>query len=152
VVGGVLLWRGEQVRAAATAVALGILGHAALASCLIPRLEPLMLSQRTEQVIAKARLLPRQGIAPSPVAVAGYAEPSLVFGLGTGTELGGPDGAAQAIAERRPAVVEGREQKAFEAELKARKVRAVKIGEVSGLDYSNGDEMTLRIYGPEAAP
>jgi len=144
--------RGRQIAALTAALGLGIAGHAALVAGLLPRLDPLMLSQRTEDAIAAARLLPRQGIAPSPVAVAGYAEPSLVFGLGTGTELGGPEEAADAIAERRPAVVEDREQAAFAAALKARGVTARQVGKVEGLNYSNGDATTLRIFGPPPAP
>ena len=146
--GAYMLLKGRAGTALVTAGALGIAAHAALAAGLAPRLEPLWLSQRTEQALAQARLLPRQGIAPAPVAVAGYAEPSLVFALGTPTDLGGPDQAAEALADNRPAVVEGREQKAFEAALKARGLKPREIGEVRGLDYSNGDETSLRIYAP----
>jgi 4-amino-4-deoxy-L-arabinose transferase-like glycosyltransferase len=149
--GAYILLRGAPKAALASALVLGIAGHGALAALLVPRLEPLMLSSRIEMAIATARLLPRQGIVPSPVAVAGYAEPSLVFALGTATDLGGPEEAADAIEERRPAVVESREQAAFDQALRARGVRARQVGEVTGLDYSNGDEMTLRIYGPVAA-
>lgn len=126
--------------------ALGVLGHGALAAGLAPRLEPLWLSQRTEQALAAARLLPRQGIAPAPVAVAGYAEPSLVFAIGTPTDLGGPVDAALALAQNRPAVVEGREEAEFRRAAAALGVKPLQVGEVSGLDYSNGDETTLRIY------
>jgi 4-amino-4-deoxy-L-arabinose transferase-like glycosyltransferase len=129
-----------------SAVGLGVLGHAALAAGLVPRLDPLWLSDRTERAMADARLLPRQGVADAPVAVAGYAEPSLVFALGTPTELEGPQEAARAIAERRPAVVEAREEPAFRQALMAAGARAVQVAEVAGLDYSNGDEMTLRVY------
>jgi hypothetical protein len=116
---------------------------------MLPGLQPLWLSARVEQTLAGARLLPRQGIAPAPVAVAGYAEPSLVFALGTPTDLGGAKEAADAIAEHRPAVVEDREAQAFRAELAARNLKVRPMGEVRGLDYSNGDDMVLRIY---AAP
>ncbi|MBR7621671.1 glycosyltransferase family 39 protein [Phenylobacterium sp. 20VBR1] len=146
--GGYMLMKGRAATALVTAGALGILGHTALVAGLAPRLEPLWLSQRTEHALAQARLLPRQGIAPAPVAVAGYAEPSLVFALGTPTDLGGPDQAAEALADNRPAVVESREQKAFDAAIKARGLKPRQIGEITGLDYSNGDDTTLRIYAP----
>lgn len=149
-----LLVRHQPVTALVTAAGLGILAHGALVGGFAPRLEPLWLSQRTEQALAQARLLPRQGIAAPPVAVAGYAEPSLVFALGTPTILGGPEEAAEALADDRPAVVEAREQPAFEAALKARGLKPRQIGEVTGLDYSNGDETHLRLYapGPVTAP
>jgi 4-amino-4-deoxy-L-arabinose transferase-like glycosyltransferase len=145
-VGAYMIVRRAPQAALAGALGLGLLGHAALAAGLAPRLDPLWLSSRTEKAMARADLLPRQGIAEAPVAVAGYAEPSLVFELGTPTELGGPEEAAQAIAERRPAVVEAREDAAFRRALAAYNAQAVVVDTVRGLDYSNGDEMTLRIY------
>jgi 4-amino-4-deoxy-L-arabinose transferase-like glycosyltransferase len=132
--------------AVATAIGLGLLGHAALVAGLAPRLDPLWLSRRTEAAMGKAQLLPRQGIADAPVAVAGFAEPSLVFALGTETELGGPEDAAEAIAEHRPAVVEARQDAAFRQALAALHATAVQVAEVSGLDYSDGHKMTLHIY------
>ena len=147
-VGAYLLWRREPTKALAAAAALSIRGHGAFAATFIPRLEPLLLSKRTADILAEQRLLPRQGITPAPVAVAGYAEPSLVFELGTPTDLGGVDQAVKALADQRPAVVEGREQAQFEASLKARNVKAREIGKVDGLNYSNGDDTTLRVYAP----
>src|SRR5690606_37137103 len=138
--GAYLLWRGKPAHAIVAAGVLTLLGHGAFAGAFAPRLEPLWLSQRTEDALAAARLLPRQGIAPAPVSVAGYAEPSLVFALGTPTDLGGVEEAVDALAGQRPAVVEGREQKAFEAAMKARGIKAREIGQIDGLDYSNGDE------------
>ncbi|MDB5453033.1 MAG: 4-amino-4-deoxy-L-arabinose transferase, partial [Caulobacteraceae bacterium] len=144
--GAYMLLRQDARRAAIAALVLGAAGHAALAAGLVPRLDPLWLSSRVEKVMAQARLLPRQGVAEAPVAVAGYAEPSLVFALGTDTGLDGPAEAAQAIAERRPAVVEAREEPGFQAWLKALNIQAVPVGVVRGLNYSKGDEMTLRVY------
>lgn len=144
--GAYMLVARDAARAVTVAVVLGASGHAALAAGLVPRLDPLWLSRRVETIMGDARLLPRQGIAEAPVAVAGYAEPSLVFALGTDTGLDGPAEAAQAIAERRPAVVEGREEAGFQAWLAALKIRAVPVGEVRGLNYSKGDEVTLRVY------
>jgi 4-amino-4-deoxy-L-arabinose transferase-like glycosyltransferase len=148
--GAYMLVRKAPLGALAVAIATGMAAHIALSAALLPRLEPLWLSARTEKAMMAARLTPRQGIAPAPVAVAGYAEPSLVFALGTPTELSGPVEAAEAIADRRPAVVEAREDKEFHATLRALRVRARPVAKVAGLDYSNGDEMTLTIY--EALP
>ncbi|RAK59942.1 glycosyltransferase family 39 protein [Phenylobacterium hankyongense] len=144
--GAYMMVRNTPRGALVSALGLGLLGHAALAAGLAPRLDPLWLSSRTEKVMAKARLLPRQGLADAPVAVAGYAEPSLVFALGTPTELDGPDEAAEAIVESRPAVVESRQDAAFRRALLAHQAQAVLVATVKGLDYSNGDKMTLRIY------
>ena len=152
-VGAYMLVKDRPLPALAAALAFGILGHAALIAGLAPRLDPFWLSRRTEAAMAKAQLLPRQGVADAPVTVAGYAEPSLVFALGTETELGGPDDAAQAIVEHRPAVVEGRQDPAFRQALTADHVAAQEVAEVKGLDYSDGHKMTLRIYrAPDNAP
>ncbi|HEX5264322.1 MAG TPA: glycosyltransferase family 39 protein, partial [Phenylobacterium sp.] len=113
---------------------------------LAPRLNPLWLSARTERAMEKAQLLPEQGIADAPVTVAGYAEPSLVFALGTPTELAGAEDAAQAISEHRPAVVEQREEADFRKALAAYNAQAHLVATVKGLDYSDGKKMTLRIY------
>ncbi|WP_091736123.1 ArnT family glycosyltransferase [Phenylobacterium immobile] len=149
-VGAYMLWRGAALGATTWATGLTVLGHAVLIAGLAPRLEPLWLSQRTEAVMARAKLLPRQGLADAPVAVAGYAEPSLVFALGSDTQLDDADEAAAAIADRRPAVVEARQAAAFKAALARRGVTAVEVGRVAGVDYSNGDDMRLSIY--RAAP
>ena len=145
-VGAYMIVRRAPRAALVSALGLGVLGHGVLAAGLAPRLDPLWLSDRTEHALAAARLLPRQGVAEAPVAVAGFAEPSLVFALGTPTELEDAEEAAQAIAEGRPAVVEAREEAAFRAALAAAGARARLVSEIEGLDYSNGDEMTLRVY------
>ena len=146
VIGGYMIVRRAARAAVLAALGLGLAGHAALAAGLAPRLDPLWLSDRTERAMAKARLLPRQGVAEAPVAVAGYAEPSLVFALGTPTELEGAGEAARAISENRPAIVEHREERAFHQALAVYGVKAYVVATVKGLDYSNGDETTLRVY------
>ena len=152
--GGWLLLRGKTLKALGAALPLGLLGHAVLVGGLAPHLEPLLLSTRTEAMLASAHLLPRQGVYPGPVAVAGYAEPSLVFAIGTRTQLGDAEDAVTALSENRPAVVEARQKAGFEALVRAARLSPRKIGEVKGLDYSNGDDMTLTVYGPqqETAP
>jgi hypothetical protein len=89
-------------------------------------------------------------MAASPVAVAGYAEPSLVFALGTPTHLGDAADAAQAIATFRPAVVESAQETAFRAALDARGLRVRMVRQVEGLNYSKGQPVSLRIYVNDA--
>lgn len=146
--GAWMLWRGQALLALALSIPLGLLGHAALVGGLAPHLEPLLMSKRTEALLAGAHLLPRQGVYPGPVAVAGYAEPSLVFAVGTRTQLGDAKEAAEALAENRPAVVEARQQPEFDRITKAAGLAPKAVGQVKGLDYSNGDDMTLTVYAP----
>ncbi len=153
-VGGVLIFRKAAGTALVAAGVLGVLAHAAFFGQLAPRLEPLWLSQRLALAMESNGLAPRAGVVPGPVEVAGYAEPSLVFALGTDTGLGGPKEAAAAIAEGRTAVVEKHEQPAFLAALKAAGLSPRPAGTISGVDYSNGDDMALTLYRgePQAAP
>jgi 4-amino-4-deoxy-L-arabinose transferase-like glycosyltransferase len=141
-----LLARRAAGAATAAAVGLGVLAHAALAALVVPGLEPLKVSARLEAALEAARLLPRQGVAEAPVAVAGYAEPSLVFALGTTTELHGAEEAAVAVVQGRPAIVEALEAERFQAALKKQGVRAREVARVDGLNYSKGDPVSLGIY------
>jgi 4-amino-4-deoxy-L-arabinose transferase-like glycosyltransferase len=144
-VGAVLVTRRTAAIALVAAGALGIAAHAALVGLFVPRLEPLLLSPRLEEALERADLAPRGG-APGPVAVTGYAEPSMIFLLGATTELTDPAGAAEAVAQGRPAVVEGRQEKAFQAALAALGQTARPAGVVDGFDYSDGDKERLTLY------
>ena len=146
--GAFLLLRRRAGLAAAAVIGLGVLAHGALAGGLAPSLKPIWLSERVAEALARAKISPRQGLASSPVAVAGYGEPSIVFALGASTKLGDAADAAQAIAQGRPAVVEGREQRAFVQDLTDADAGALLVGTVSGLDYSNNKTQILRIYQP----
>ena len=151
-VGGVLIFRKAAGTALVAAGVLGVLAHAAFFGQLAPRLEPLWLSQRLALAMESNGLAPRAGVVAGPVEVAGYAEPSLVFALGTNTGLGGAKEAAEAIAEGRTAVVEKHEQPAFLAALRAAGLSPRAAGTISGVDYSNGDDMTLTLYRGEPQP
>jgi 4-amino-4-deoxy-L-arabinose transferase-like glycosyltransferase len=135
----------------AAALALGIAAHAGLAG-LAPQLGPLWLSRRIVAALDQARLDPRAGLTPGPVTVTGYAEPSLVFLLGTGTELGDADAAAAAISDGRPAVVEQRQDAAFRRALAAGGLRASAVGAAQGLDYSTGRADVLTVYRSDDPP
>jgi 4-amino-4-deoxy-L-arabinose transferase-like glycosyltransferase len=150
--GATLLWRQRALAAALAASVLGALGHGVLAGKVLPALRPLWLSTAAAGVLSRAGVAPGQGLAPGPVAVAGYAEPSLVFLLGADTELCGPGDAAGAIAQGRPAIIEGRLDGAFQAALADRGVAAREAGAVAGFDYSNGRRDLLRLYRPASPP
>ena len=145
-VGAVLLLRRRARRALAWAGVVALGAHGVLAAGVAPALRPLWLSQRTADALARARFDPRDGLTPGPVTVAGYEEPSLVFLLGTTTELGDVDDAADAVGEGRPAVVEARQEAAFRAALAEQRLAAGVVGQVSGLDYSNNRRDMLRIW------
>jgi 4-amino-4-deoxy-L-arabinose transferase-like glycosyltransferase len=147
-VGAVALVQRASRTAFATTAALAVIAHGVLLAGLAPRLEPLWLSERTSDTLARAGLHPRSGLASGPAAVSGYAEPSLVFALGTRTGLGGVEEAAEAIAQGRPAVVEAADLPAFRAALQRRDTAARAVGQVRGVNYSKGDPAVLTVFAP----
>jgi 4-amino-4-deoxy-L-arabinose transferase-like glycosyltransferase len=140
----VSFWRRAEPGLAARAMVLALLVLPLGFAFVAPRLDRLWLSRAAAGLVA--RYVPPKGVA---VAAAGYAEPSLVFMLGTKTMLVDADRAAQHLTTARGALalVEGRSDKSFRADLAARGWAPRAIGTVSGLDYSNGRPMTLTLYG-----
>ncbi|HXR86990.1 MAG TPA: glycosyl transferase, partial [Stellaceae bacterium] len=127
------------IRAAVMALLLLAVGFEFVA----PALDALWLSRSAAALIADAG-------APNdlPLAVAGDAEPSLVFLLGTKTKLVSGDAAADYLAStpKARALVETRSVAAFTAALAARDLKPQPLGAVAGLDYSNGHGMELTLY------
>jgi 4-amino-4-deoxy-L-arabinose transferase-like glycosyltransferase len=151
-VGAWFMLRSQMAKALLAGGALALLAHGLLLGVLAPSLRPLWLSNRAAKALAAAGASPRQGVIEGPVTVAGYEEPSLVFLLGTGTELGDASSAADAISEGRPAIVEARQTAAFQAALAANGVKARRAGEGAGLDYSNNQHDVLQIFLPVSPP
>ena len=147
--GGVLDVR-YQLRPAGLVFAgvLGIAAHAALVGGVLPDLRAAWPSRGAARLIARAGLDPRNGVTPGPVAVAGYAEPSLVFLLGTDLELDGPVEAAQALEAGRPVLVERRVAPVFLAKLAKDHTRHIEVGVTRGLDYSDGRRVELTLWRP----
>jgi 4-amino-4-deoxy-L-arabinose transferase-like glycosyltransferase len=145
-----LRWRPR--RGFLLALVLGVLTHAALSAGLLPRFSALWASDRIADRLAKDGLDPRNGVTTGPVAVVGYAEPSLVFALGTGTELDSPQDGADSVSDGQPAIVEGRADRAFRAALAAQKVRAMPVETVRGFDYSMGRPVALTLWKSLAPP
>jgi 4-amino-4-deoxy-L-arabinose transferase-like glycosyltransferase len=146
--GASLLIRRHAVAAVSTSAIVALVAHGVLVGALAPALRPLWLSSRAARALALVDLSPLEGMTPGPVTVAGYEEPSIVFLLGTNTAFGDAAAAAAAIAEGRPAIVEGRLDVAFQSELTRRGIKALRVGEGAGLDYSNNHHDILRIYRP----
>lgn len=131
---------------------LGVATHVVLTGGLAPRLNALWTSKRVAERLAQDHLDPRNGVTTGPVAVTGYAEPSLVFVLGAGTELDNPADAADAVGDGQPAIVEKKQDQAFRAALLAQKVAAQPVDEVKGFDYSIGKPVDLTIWRSLAPP
>ena len=148
-IGAFLLLHRAAITAVIVSIMLGIIAHGALAGTL-RQLRPLAVAPQLERILLTAGIHPRQGRA-GPVAVTGFHEPSLVFLTGRDTELTDADGAARALAEGRPAIVEARDADAFREAAAERGVTGRAVGVVNGHNYSKGDDVNLTVYAPPGA-
>ncbi|MDO9076939.1 MAG: glycosyltransferase family 39 protein [Brevundimonas sp.] len=149
-IGAFLMLHRAAMTAVIASIALGVVAHGALAGTL-RQLRPLSVAPQLEKVLMAANLHPRQGRA-GPIAVTGFHEPSLVFLTGRETELTDAAGAARALAEGRPVIVEARDADAFRAAAAELGVTGRVVGEVDGHNYSKGDDVSLTVYAPPGAP
>ncbi len=149
-IGAFLMLHRAAMTAVIASIALGVVAHGALAGTL-RQLRPLSVAPQLEEVLERANLHPRQGRA-GPVAVTGFHEPSLVFLTGRDTELTDAAGAARALAEGRPVIVEARDADAFREAAAQLGVTGRAVGVVNGHNYSKGDDVSLTVYAPPGGP
>lgn len=149
-IGAFLMLHRAAMTAVIASIALGVVAHGALAGTL-RQLRPLSVAPQLEKVLLTANLHPRQGRA-GPVAVTGFHEPSLVFLTGRDTELTDAAGAARALAEGRPVIVEARDADAFREATAELGVTGRVVGVVDGHNYSKGDDVSLTVYAPPGGP
>lgn len=140
----------RRVLMGGAALGSGLLFHMVAMGGLGPSLTSLWVSRNAANLLASRSLDPRNGVTPGPVAVVGYAEPSLVFLLGTDTELDDVSDAADAVGAGEPALVEKRRDAEFRAALADQSTLATVVGETRGTDYSTGKSVDLRLYRSDA--
>ncbi|WP_409019904.1 ArnT family glycosyltransferase [Brevundimonas vesicularis] len=146
-IGGFLLVNRAAVTGVLAAMACGIIAHAALAGT-IRQLRPLSIAPRLVKTLDAAELNPAQGRYPGPIAITTFHEPSFVFLTSRETQLTDATGAARAMAEGRPAIVEARDDQAFQAAMAELGASGRAVGVVSGHNYSSGDDVRLTLYAP----
>jgi 4-amino-4-deoxy-L-arabinose transferase-like glycosyltransferase len=139
----IAIWRGSAPELGIHATILALLVLSLCFTFVVPRFDRLWLSRDAARLVAEYG--PPKDVA---VVATGYAEPSLVFMLGTNTLFAAADRAAEQLTTARGALalVEGHEDAAFRAGLAARGWAPREIGKVSGFDYSNGRAMVLTLY------
>ena len=145
-IGAFLMLHRAAVTAVLASLALGIVAHGALAGTL-RQLRPLSVAPQLQKALEQADLHPRQG-RPGPVAITSFHEPSFVFLTGRDTELTDAAGAARALAEGRPAIVEEGDADAFRMAAAELGVSGRAVGLVEGHNYSQGDDVSLTLYAP----
>ena len=88
-----------------------------------------------------------------PVVLGGYVEPSLVFLLGTNTEIeNGESAAGIAAMQGGLALIEDHQQKRFLTRLTKLHATAKKVDELSGFNYSRGEREHVTFYRVTPAP
>jgi hypothetical protein len=120
---------------------------ATAAAGVLPRLDLLGVSPRLAEAIDAAGLHPLRDWAP-PAAVAGYAEPSIVFLLGTATAIVDGEGAARHLREfpRAAAAVEDRALPQFLQSAAALGLAPRASAVVEGFNYSKGRRVRIHLY------
>ena len=146
-VGGFLVVNRAAVTGVLIALVFGVIAHATLAGT-IRQLRPLAIAPRLEKALEENGLHPRQGLTPGPVAITTFHEPSFVFLTGRDTQLTDAAGAARALAEGRPVIVEDRDAEAFRAATVETGVPGTAVAVVTGHNYSSGDDVRLTLYAP----
>ncbi len=128
-------------------LAAAALLYAGTYGAVLPAVEGVWVSRQAARAVAALKPCPS-----SVVASAGYAEPSLVFLLGTGTRLTHGAGAAHHLAADRAcalALVDQREEAAFRAALGG--AEPVGLARLTGFNYNTGKPVRLTLYGPPAS-
>src|SRR5262249_11983230 len=126
----VATWRGPAPRLGVSAVFASLLILPLAFAFVAPALNALWLSRDIARLVADNR--PPGGA----VAAAGYAEPSLVFMLGTNTVLASAERAANHLTTARGALalIEAREDASFREALARRGWEPREVGSVAGLN------------------
>ncbi len=139
----------RTVPALASALVFGVAFHMLMSGAILPALSPLWPSRLAARMVARHHLDPREGVVQGPVVVAGFAEPSLVFQLGTATDLADASDAVDGLEEGQPALVEQKTDAAFRRLLAERHVSAQAVDQISGMNYSSGKPVTLTLWRPQ---
>jgi 4-amino-4-deoxy-L-arabinose transferase-like glycosyltransferase len=137
------LLRGEGEHATGAAVVSGAIFGAIALTGVLPSLDQLLISRNAANLIASSNALPQA------VTATGFHEPSLVFQVGTKMTLAPTGADAADFLTKTPnsvALVEKRKDAEFHQRLTQENFLAEPLGNVTGLNYSNGDQVSLTLY------
>lgn len=140
-----LFWRGRPFQGGIAASILATAFAWILMTIMLPGLSQLAVSPRLSAALEADDRHPIHN-NQAPVALTGFSEPSAIFLLGTETRLMSAADAAAHLTARTisAAIIEARHEDAFNAALNGR--AATPIAVIDGLNYSNGDIVSLTIY------
>lgn len=136
-------WRRNPVRLTLAGALTSLVILTFGAQGVLPSLDPLWLSRAVARQLDALK-------APGPVRVAttGYREPSLVFQVGTRTDLTSPSGAVEHLINHPDSYVLVRDSKLkrFMDFVNEAGIAVVPVWRVEGVNYSNGSWMQLTLY------
>jgi 4-amino-4-deoxy-L-arabinose transferase-like glycosyltransferase len=136
------LWRGEKAHALGHALLAGTIIYAGAGFAAAPRVSDLWLSTRMADAVAR-----HAKTDDPPVVTAGYAEPSILFLLGTGTRLDDGQSAGRQSGEAGGlALVEENEKGVFLSAAGALGASPEMLEEIDGLNYSRGRSLKMTLY------
>jgi 4-amino-4-deoxy-L-arabinose transferase-like glycosyltransferase len=136
------VWRPDPLGMTALLGAMALAFALPAAASVVPAMSRLWISEGAAALVAS-----HPPAAGAKLTVIGYNEPSLVFLLNNRFATGMGDAPVAAGDE---ALVGDRLVQSFEQELAKRNLTAQPIDQVSGINYSGGQEMTLTLYRIEA--
>jgi len=137
-------WQYRPLPAMAWAGASALVLFASTYALVLPGLSTIWLSPRIAAKVAAVRPCPDSVLASSS-----YSEPSLVFHVGKDTRLVNAPAAADYLASHAAcglALIDAREDSAFQARLRILGVVPRALAEVGGVNYSTGRRLNLTIY------
>jgi 4-amino-4-deoxy-L-arabinose transferase-like glycosyltransferase len=138
----------RNIAAAGCALASALLLYPVLSSGIAPHLNALWMSRAITAHVAHDRLS-----SDPPVVLAGYAEPSVVFLLGTDTRLAtGKTAGTMAAQQGGLAIVEDGDRHRFLESLHAAGGTERAVDQMSGFDYSRGRSEHLTFYRVSPVP
>ena len=136
------LWRGEKRHALAHGLVAAAVLYAGAGFIAVPRVNELWLSTRMADAVAR-----HANKGDPPVVTAGYAEPSILFLLGTGTRLDdGPTAGRDRAEAGGLALVEENEKGVFLSAAGAGGAQAQALEEIDGLNYSRGRNLKMILF------
>jgi 4-amino-4-deoxy-L-arabinose transferase-like glycosyltransferase len=144
-----LLHFGQSIRAVACAGTAALVLFVSAYAYELPRLQTIWMSPRIAEAVARVR-----PCAGTTVATVPYAEPSLVFLLGTATKLTDIRGAVAHLLHDPAcalALVGAQERGAFLSLMAAAKVEPREVDRIRGINYSNGKSLELILYAASPA-
>jgi 4-amino-4-deoxy-L-arabinose transferase-like glycosyltransferase len=142
------LLKRETMYAALSAVAAAVIFYPLIVWGVVPRVQDIWMSPHAAALVAKDKLP-----GDPPVVLGGYVEPSLVFLLGTDTEIQNGKNAAEVSAKTGGlALIEDKQLKQFDTRLRQLGGTARPVDEMRGFNYSRGMREHITVFRVTKAP